>query len=848
MLDYKQLLYTLRNMRERLRNRFIQQFRLTAPLKALATIALVAAVMGIAAPALSQELKHVLVLHSYHEGLTWTDSEDSGIRSVLRKRAADVEVHTEYLDSKTIADEEHYRTLFVLLKHKYASIALDVVIATDDDAYNFYLKHQEALFPGTPVVFCGVNYYKESQRKGREDLVTGVVEAFDIPGTLLSALQLLPRTSRVIVINDRTTTGLANKQIITEQVMPQFSGKVRFEFFDELTMDELLSKVGSLSSGDIILMMTFNKDRAGRVFNYDQSIALIAGISPVPIFGVWDFYLDKGVVGGMLTSGMDQGSTAAEMALRILDGEKVRSIPVVKQSPNRFKFDYHQMQRFGIRTSDLPRGSEVINEPVSSYAQHKVLVWGTASGFLGLTLIILLLLVNIRQRRQGETTLRESETKFRTLITNVNVGVYRSTLAGRYLQANPAMAKILGYETPELLMETPIIDIYQDPEGRKWFLEELRAKRDVKNIEIAMKKKDGTPIWTSLSVTAQYDEQGEITLLDGVLEDITERKHAEEELYRMNDELDMRVKDRTAQLEHTNRELHQTSQNLDSAYQKLKSAQSQILQQEKMASIGQLAAGVAHEINNPMSFIISNLSSLKKYSEKILSFIKLQSDALEKISSISEAPGIADEVESQKKNMKLEYIMKDLGCLVDESLDGAERVRKIVQDLKSFSRLDESEFKLADINQGLESTINMVSNEIKYKATLTKQFGIIPQTVCNLGQLNQVFMNILVNAAHAIETQGEISVTTSSDESTISIVISDTGTGIPPDKLNRIFEPFYTTKEVGKGTGLGLSIAYDIIKKHKGEIHVESEIGKGTTFTIIVPIVKVKASTLPMVS
>jgi PAS domain S-box-containing protein len=811
--------------------------RMPAQIRAMSVILVFASILGSAARASCQEMKHVLVIHSYHKGLTWTDSEDSGIRSVLRKRMADVEVHTEYIDSKTIADEEHYQRFYELVKHKFASIALNAVIVSDDDAYTFYLKHQKELFPGVPMVFCGVNYYQESQLVGREDLVTGVVEAFDIPGTLRTALRLQPRTSRVIVINDLSTTGLANKKNINEEVVPHFSGKVRFEFFEDLSMDELLRKVRSLSSDDIILMMTFNKDRTGKVFNYDQSIALIASAARVPIYGVWDFYLGNGIVGGMLTSGMDQGSMAADMALRILDGEKVRDIPVVKNSPNRYKFDYRQMQRFGISVSELPPGSMVINEPVSFYVRHKIVVWGVISGFLALSLIILLLLAIIRQRRKAEKTLRESETKFRTLIHNVNVGVYRATLDGRYLQANPAMAKIFGYETPEQLMETQVIDIYRNPEERGWFLEELQAKREVRNVEIAMQKRDETPLWASLSVTAQYDEQDNIASLDGVLEDITERKRSEDELYRLNEELEMRVRDRTKQLESANTELQLTTEHLDAAYQKLKSAQSQILQQEKMASIGQLAAGVAHEINNPMAFIISNLSSLRKYSEKVTGFIELQSGAIHKLSVFDETLQITGELEKQKKVVKLHYVLEDMGHLIDESLEGAERVRKIVQDLKSFSRLDEAEFKVADINQGLESTINMVSNEIKYKATLNRQFGTIPQTACNLGQLNQVFMNILVNASHAIEAQGEIAVSTTCDDSQIYITISDTGAGIPPDKLTRIFEPFYTTKEVGKGTGLGLSIAYDIIKKHNGEIRVESEVGKGTVFTIVIPVV-----------
>ncbi|OGW22673.1 MAG: hypothetical protein A2077_07770 [Nitrospirae bacterium GWC2_46_6] len=167
-----------------------------------------------------------------------------------------------------------------------------------------------------------------------------------------------------------------------------------------------------------------------------------------------------------------------------------------------------------------------------------------------------------------------------------------------------------------------------------------------------------------------------------------------------------------------------------------------------------------------------------------------------------------------------------------------ERIKKIVQDLKSFSRVDEAERKTANINEGIESTVNIVWNELKYKATVKKEYGDIPPIKCNAGQLNQVFMNILINAVHAIEEQGEIIIKTRHEDNNIFISISDTGSGIPADKINRIFEPFFTTKEVGKGTGLGLSIAYDIVKKHNGDIIVESEVGKGTTFTVRIPVVE----------
>lgn len=283
-------------------------------------------------------------------------------------------------------------------------------------------------------------------------------------------------------------------------------------------------------------------------------------------------------------------------------------------------------------------------------------------------------------------------------------------------------------------------------------------------------------------------------------------------------------------------ELQDNKVSLEKLVYELKTAQSQILQQEKMASIGQLAAGVAHEINNPIGYIISNLSSLQKYMDKMVEFI---SSNVEKVSSGRNQQCLEhrEQIMAHKKALKLDYVIRDIGMLITESNEGADRIKKIVQDLKTFSHIDENEFKVADINAGLESTINIVYNELKYKATLIKELGDIPQTVCNLGQLNQVFMNVLVNAAQAIQSHGDITIRTCCDGNMIKISVSDTGCGIPAEKLEHIFEPFFTTKDVGKGTGLGLSIAYDIVKKHGGEIKVESQVGRGTTFNISIPVV-----------
>ncbi len=283
---------------------------------------------------------------------------------------------------------------------------------------------------------------------------------------------------------------------------------------------------------------------------------------------------------------------------------------------------------------------------------------------------------------------------------------------------------------------------------------------------------------------------------------------------------------------HDTTEQKRVSDKLEKAYQELKATQATIVHQEKMASIGQLAAGVAHEINNPMGFISSNLGTLGKYHAKLGEYIRILSELVE----AGNDEGARQIMEHNRKSLKIPFVLEDSVDLVKESLEGADRVRTIVQDLKSFSRVDELNCKAADINECLESTIKIVWNELKYKADLVRNLGDIPLIRCFPQQINQVFMNLLVNASQAIETHGEIRIKTWHDDEWVYASVADSGCGIPETIRNRIFEPFFTTKGVGKGTGLGLSITYDVIKKHKGNIWVESEPGKGTTFTFKLPI------------
>lgn len=272
---------------------------------------------------------------------------------------------------------------------------------------------------------------------------------------------------------------------------------------------------------------------------------------------------------------------------------------------------------------------------------------------------------------------------------------------------------------------------------------------------------------------------------------------------------------------------------------RLSAAEQQLVQSERLASIGQLAAGVAHEINNPMGYVFSNIGTLERYLGDLFRMLA----AYEAAEPLLAGTPAADELAELRDRIELDYLKDDIPSLMAETAEGVKRVRKIVQDLKDFSRVDQrQDWEWADLHQGLDSTLNIVNNEIKYKADVRREYGRLPEVQCLASELNQVFMNLLVNAAHAIgPARGTITVRTGTEgpdgePERVWVEVEDDGCGIAPDALKRIFDPFFTTKPVGHGTGLGLSLSYGIVRKHAGSIDVRSTPGQGSCFRVTLPV------------
>ena len=354
--------------------------------------------------------------------------------------------------------------------------------------------------------------------------------------------------------------------------------------------------------------------------------------------------------------------------------------------------------------------------------------------------------------------------------------------------------------------------------------------------------------WLYFTAAPLRNALGEVIGAIETLQDISERKSAEMELLRMHADLEAKVARRTEQLQRAKASLEEDIARREQAEEellrryaeltelnvRLQDTRQQLVQSEKMASIGQLAAGVAHEINNPIGYVNSNIRSLKGYVAQLLGVVSCYEEG-----EAALPPEHRARIEVAKKAADFDYLRDDIHQLLGESEEGTNRVRQIVQDLRDFSRAETTQdWQAADLHHGLDSTLNIASNEIKYRADVVREYGALPLVECLPSQLNQVFMNLFVNAAQAMPDgrRGTITIRTGRDGEMVWIEVADDGHGIPPDVLDKVFDPFFTTKPIGKGTGLGLSLSYGIVKKHRGTISASSTPGAGTRFRITLPV------------
>ena len=424
--------------------------------------------------------------------------------------------------------------------------------------------------------------------------------------------------------------------------------------------------------------------------------------------------------------------------------------------------------------------------------------------------------------------LRESEGRFKELANIFPALIWISNTEGKIIFVNNQFLTFTGLETADCLNGNYKKLIHEDDrEPLLALYKQVISTHESLETEYRLTHKDGRQRWILETVVPRKRKSGQVSGFMGCGIDISKQKQIEKSL-------EETVEERTLELQKTNQVLNKEKEEQLELNHQLKETQGHLVQSEKMASIGQLAAGVAHEINNPLGYIYSNLNTLKGY---LTDLEDVATMATEMANDLPSDNPLSVKFNTLAKELDLEFLQEDLQDLVKESIEGATRAKKIVQDLRDFSRIDKQEREMFDVEEGISATLNIVNNELKYKADIVKEFGGVKPFECVGAQLNQVFMNLLVNAAHSIEDFGTITVRTGyQDDDYVWIEVEDTGKGIPEDVKNKIFDPFFTTKPVGKGTGLGLSLSYKIIQDHHGRFEVDSVVGKGTKFRVYLPI------------
>jgi PAS domain S-box-containing protein len=891
-----------------------------------------------------QPAKKVLNLYSWQSVVPANVEWDSGIREALEGTAGQrIKFYTEYLDLAQFPDEAYLHSLLNLLQTKYSGQKIDLLIPVGDLAFSFLQAHGNALFPGSPVVFCAVVKQQVEALKPPPNS-SGVVAWVDVRGTLAAALKLQPKTRRVVVVGGIAKTDRALQQIAREGLRP-YEGRFEVTFLTDLPMAEILQRVSNLPPQTLVIYLSMLRDSTGQGFVPREALERLAQAANAPVYALWENLLGHGIVGGHLMSFTAQGRLAGELGRRVLNGEKPKNIPIIYESGNVYEFDWRQLKRWGLRESDLPPGSLVRFREQSLWENHKVAVIGTVAAFSVLSLLVVGLLINLSRRRRAEKALAR-RLQFETLLAELSgqfvaveakkvdreidqgikrlvefLGIDRGLLwqlsgpqgefiptnswtapgiqpmsltqpeerfpwirsqmlqgrpvtfsrpdelpeeakvdrqnlitegiksalciplavGGRFIGAltlsalrspkvwdpglapelrpigeifanalirsvadnelrqgelkyrivadftydweywqnpdgtwryvSPACERISGHRPEEFLRRPSLLrDIIASEDRDGWDHHNCNSRKDPsgREFQFRIKRPDGSIRWIEHACQPVTDDAGEFIGVRASNRDITQRRQAE-----------MSEQQHREQLAHVTR----------------------------VATLGELTASLAHEVNQPLNAVMNNAQAALRF--------------------------------LHREQPDLEEVGEALGDIVQDG----KRASEVIQRLRQFLRPGEMHAQAVDINQVIKETTALTRNEfqssnIRLRFLLTDN---LPPVWADRIQIQQVVLNLLMNAKEAMDQAGtnprEILVMTEQeDEGIVKVSFLDRGPGLTSENLQKIFEPFYTTKTAGMG--LGLAISRSIIASLGGRVWAMPNPDQGATLAFALPIFK----------
>jgi PAS domain S-box-containing protein len=715
--------------------------------------------------------RDILLLHSYHKGYAWSDAISTAIEEHFKGK--NVDITTEYMDTKHIFDNDYIHTLLDFYQKRYRHRSYDLIIVSDNNALDFLNRFHDQIFQDTPIVFCGINNFSDQDFNALaiKDRTTGIVEQVDIEKNIKLIQTLHPNLSKLLVLNDTTTTGKHVKKAFFDAAEPFQRDGLVIDYVDRFAIDELQERIKFLDEKSIILFMLLFKDKTGKRFTFKDGLQAIEQSASVPIYGLWDFYLDHGLVGGYLTHGKAQGAAAAKLADRILQGTPVHTIKLITTSPNRYIFDYHKLKQFKIDPAQLPKDSLIKNRPFSIYEQYKKGITAIALLFMVFIVIIILLGIALQQKRRTKNQLQLKLRFIETLLNTINTPIFYKDKQGKYVGGNSAFCTFIGQPREEIIGKT----MYDFFDGQDRFLElhkEIEHKlldgQAVGEYTMEYLTPNGKLQTMLVKKSLYYDLEGNVDGILTILHDITELVEIEQEK---------------------------------------KQNESFMVQQSKLAEIGEMISAIAHQWNEPLV----------------------------------EMSAIVQDLELQYKLSALSN--EDIETFVHDSMVQIQYMSKTLKDFRDFLKpsVQKSHFR---IQEAFDEVFNIMSRQIKY-SYIDLSIRYESDALAVYGYKNefmQVLITILNNARDAIAKvkqshsthKGTIDIVVTSQDGMIQIALSDNGCGIPDDKKIDVFQPYFSTKT--KGNGLGLYMSKVLIEdKMNGQIFFEKDT-PNTSLMIKLPI------------